>query len=246
MAVRLPVILSQPARRDASATDLVESLVAATLMLPGLDANLIGDIGTIELGSTDHVCLLGHSRDLVLASFLELGQARAAWQRLGQSGFFVDLAQDEADIRASLRGAIAGRKVFYFQLALGQPVDRLLDRCRELLAAQQVSLVTLQLRPNGNHGNSNGSINGNGNGNGNGNAPALAAKPAGAVVPSTRSLPLMPEAGGAPLANRAESLANRGQLSHSSFSRAGQAESDEHEEWSALDKLVDDLDAMDL
>lgn len=238
MAVRLPVILSQPARRDASTTDLVENLVAAALLIPGLDANLIGDIGTIEPGSTDHVCLLGHTRDLVLASFLQFREARAAWQRLEQSGLFVDLAQDEADIRASLRGATAGRKVFYYQLAIGQSVDSLLAPCRKLLAAQQLSLVSLHWRP----GTGNGS---GGNGNGS-SAPSV--KTLVPLSPPASPLPRSRVDGGSPSAGRPAQAASTEQVSDDL--RASHVESEEYheqyQEWSALDKLVDDLDAMDL
>ncbi|MGN6546676.1 MAG: hypothetical protein ACTHK7_16600 [Aureliella sp.] len=238
MAVRLPVILSQPARRDASTTDLVETLVAAALLVPGLDANLIGDIHTLEPGSTDHVCLLGHTRDVVLASFLELSEARAAWQRLGQGGHFVDLSQEEAEVRASLRTAASARKVFYYQLTIGQPVERLLERCRQLLAAQQVSLVSIQLGGSG----ANGSAAADGR-------PMMPL--ATQVTHADRATASQPGAAARPVsgmqaASQAQPAPRAEPASGSDWGQAVSAGLDDSAEWSALDKLVDDLDAMDL
>lgn len=242
MAVRLPVILSQPARRDAATTDLVETLVAAALLIPGLDANLIGDIHTLEPGSTDHVCLLGHTRDVVLASFLELSEARAAWQRLGQSGHFVDLSQDEAEVRASLRTAAPARKVFYYQLTIGQPVERLLDRCRQLLAAQQVSLVSIQLSGSG--------ANGPAAAGGRPMAPLASqvtqAERAPASQPGAAARPVSGMQAVSPTTSQAQPAPRAEPASGSDWGQAVSAGLDDSAEWSALDKLVDDLDAMDL
>lgn len=147
MAARIPLILSQPARRDAEAIDLIENIVAAAMLVPGLDANLVGDIASFELGGTDHLCLLGHTRDIVLASFLELPDAEVAWQRLDQRGHFVDFASDEAAVRKSLPTSPGLRRVFYYRLRLGLPPAELLDRCARLLAAQHLNLVSIRLEP---------------------------------------------------------------------------------------------------
>ncbi len=144
MAVRLPLILSQPAKRDATAGELIENIVAAALLLPKLDANLVGDISCIELGSTDHLCLQGHGRDVILASFLEMASAEAAWHRLGQSGQFIDCHQSAAAIR-QLSSSTTERRVFYFQLSHSLKIAKLLDQCQELVAAQAVQLVSIQL-----------------------------------------------------------------------------------------------------
>ena len=232
MAARIALILSQPARRDAAAIDLIENIVAAAMLSPGLDANLIGDIDSFDLGGTDYLCLQGHPRDIVLASFLDISAAQAAWQRLGLSGLFVDFTSSPERIRSSHSAAL-GRRVFYFQLASNQNVSALLDRCQELLAAQQLSLVSIGL------------------------APATSTKTGTPAKMATTAATLAnsedPElssnrsaAQPAPLKQASARVTtdrvaiDAPQIANSS----GQPE--ESDDWSQLDKLVDDLDAMDL
>lgn len=234
MAARIPLILSQPSRRDAAAIDLIENIVAAAMLVPGLDANLIGDIDTFESGGTDHLCLQGLTRDVVLASFLDLPIAQAAWARLGQAGHFVDFRSSADKIRSS---QAIGRRVFYFQLSPYQRVADLLDRCQQLLAAQQLTLVSI--------------------------GPM-----AGKTMPGqqTPGKPSPVRAVSLPIVNRAatESATSAGAVQALSFNQntaAGVANHgaartlddkhsgathDESDDWSQLDKLVDDLDAMDL
>lgn len=224
MAVRLPLILSQPAKRDATATELIENIVAAALLLPKLDANLIGDISTIEPGSTDHLCLQGHGRDVILASFLDMGSAANAWTRLGQGGQFIDCHQSTAAIR-QLASSAGERRVFYFQLSHSLKIARLLDQCQELVAAQAVQLVSIQL--------------GGANSRMAASLPILA-KPAPAVTNGHAhihqpAVPTTPQAQSASLA-KAQSA---------SGPSASQAHDDE-EDWSSIDKLVDELDALDI
>ena len=222
MAARIPLILSQPARRDAEAIDLIENIVAAAMLSPGLDANLIGDISTVELGGTDHLCLLGHTRDIVLASFLDLAEAQVAWQRLGQVGHFVDCASSEETIRSSQRAADGMRRVFYFRLRLGQPVPALFDLCHKLLAAQQLNLVTIRL----------GTV-----------SPAQAPPMQLPVVSRVQPPPApKPRAGETAMGQAAAATP----LLHAADVGQDRLFDDDDPRWNELDKLVDDLDAMDL
>ena len=219
MAARIPLILSQPSRRDAAAIDLIENIVAAAMLVSGLDANLIGDISTFELGGTDHLCLQGHTRDVVLASFLDLATAREAWHRLGQSGHFVDFTSTEAQIRSSLGDGSTGRRVFYFQLASQRSVTELLDQCQKLLAAQQLSLVSIRI----------------------GTAGPTGSPPTTLPITSNLSRNSQQPSGAPPLIGK-PSLAT----AISDAALKGSDRHDDDEDWSRLDKLVDDLDAMDL
>ncbi len=212
MAARLPLILSQPARRDATATDLIENIVAAALLLPKLDANLIGDISTIEPGSTDHLCLQGLGRDVILASFLEMPTAQSQWQRLGQAGQFIDCSQPTESIRRQASGS-EQRRVFYFQLAYGMKVPRLLDQCHELVSAQAVQLVSIQLGGTGQSAS----------------LPIVGAVSSPAKAQARDSVPARPAAP-PPTARPTPS----------------RDDSESDEDWSSIDKLVDELDAMDI
>lgn len=225
MAVRLPLILSQPAKRDATATELIENIVAAALLLPKLDANLIGDISTIEPGSTDHLCLQGHGRDVILSSFLDMGSAANAWTRLGQGGQFIDCHQSTASIR-QLASSAGERRVFYFQLSHSLKISKLLDQCQELVAAQAVQLVSIQL------GGANPRVS---------SSLPILAKPTPALTnghahSQQPSVPTTPQPQAASMSK-----------SHSAGSGASASPAnDDDEDWSSIDKLVDELDALDI
>lgn len=229
MAARLPLILSQPSRRDSAAVDLIESIVAAALLMPKLDANLVGDLSSIELGSTDHLCLQGHSRDVILASFLDLDSACAAWQRLEQTGQFIDCSTDAATIRVQIATATGGRRVFYFQLTPGLRIAMLLDQCQELVAAQALKLVTIKfggsipLGGPAQSGAPDAAI---------GNAARPGADPASLV---TRTLPIV--ASGSPAIGAAAPMRTTSIVP---------VIQEEEEDWTTIDQLVDDLDALDL
>lgn len=215
MAARLPLVLSQPARRDATATEVIENIVAAALLMPKLDANLIGDINSIEVGGTDHLCLQGHTRDLILATFLDMPSAEAAWSRLGQHGQFIDCHSSTESIRQAAASSSL-RRVFYFKLAHNSSVARLLDQFQELVAAQAVQLVSIQL--------------------GSKSSPTLGALP---VVGQPPSPPVTSHSHLAHHSQRAEPMPTPNvpvppPLDHGD------------EDWSSIDKLVDDLDALDI
>lgn len=216
MAVRLPLVLSQPGRRDAVASELIEDIVAAALLVPRLDANLVGDLSEIDTGSTDHLCLQGHTRDLILASFMDLDAVRAAWLRLGQTGLLIDCQQSHLDIRA-LAAQTPDRRVYYFQLKHDTNVPRLLDQCQELVAAQAVQLVSIGLGPNGTGSISSATTVTK-------SLPVIAV-PSKQVRPPGASSPAMPVVRDSAVAHPV---------------------SEEDCDWSAIDKLVDDLDALDI
>ena len=221
MAVRLPLIVSQPFRRDAAAIDLMESIVAAAILVPGLDANLVGDIEVMESGSTDYLCLEGHGRNLVLASFLDMPTAESAWQRLSLGGRFVDFSASEDALRLALKSPSPGRVVYYFQLLSDSSVTTLLDKCHKLLAAQQLSLVSIQLAP----------------------STAPTGNRQGSEAVSAKSLPIMKSDARNAAEMRAPVLPI---LSGSPPIGQFQPEEEDDEQWTELDKLVDDLGTMDL
>ncbi len=100
--------------------------MAGALLVPKLDANLVGDIASIEPGSTDHLCLQGHTPDVILASLPRLSGAASAWERRpGRPGRFIDAAA----CPPSAHGALAAgdqRRIFYFQL---KPHNTALPTC---------------------------------------------------------------------------------------------------------------------
>lgn len=231
MSARIPLVISQPALKHAAANDVVESAVAAALLVPGVDANLISDLETIAIGSTDHLCLQGLTRDLVLCGFLTADRAQQSLQRLSIAGRWVDLTASAAAIRASQNPAVAERRIFFYPLSNGQSINDLLDRCRQLVAAQKQPLIQIQL------GSGVGSI-------ASSEAARLRSLNSTSQAAMSNSLPIIPSA------NSAAPAANS--HSESAFPtratvRSSAADEDmDTTEWAALDKLVDDLDSLDL
>lgn len=230
MAVRLTLILSQPCRRDAAAIDLLENIVAAAILVPGLDANLVGDLSVIELGSTDYLCLEAHKRDLVLAGFLDLSEAELAWKNLGFSGIFADFDADDETIKSVRKGAGGSRIVFYFRLSTNHSGPKLLDKCQRLLVAQRISLVSIELSPKAAQSYQASP-----------SQPSTPKSPtahSSASEPSTMariSLPIWP----------AKSISPAEKAAIPSTAPRSHEESEEHD-WAELDKLVDDLGDLDL
>ncbi len=216
MPVRLPLILSQPSRRDVTASELVENVVAAALLVPRLDANLIGDISLIEPGSTDHLCLQGHTREVILAGFMDIDAASQAWGRLGLTGTFIDCQLSADAIRASAAKTV-DRRVYFYQLKLSTSVSQLLDRCQELVSAQAVQLVSI------------GSLT---SAAGTGGLPI--------VNKATTKAPTMHTGGAAHAPAVATPKVAQTGLASSVYA------SDEDADWREIDKLVDDLDALDI
>jgi hypothetical protein len=234
MPARIPLVISQPAMKHAAADDCVENAVAAAMLVAGVDANLIGDIESIAVGSTDHLCLQGLTRDIVLCAFLSAERAQQALNRLSIAGRWVDFAADAAALRTSQSPAIAERRIFFYPLTPGQSVNDLLDRCQQLVAAQKQPLVHIQL----------GSLR---------QAPALdAVTPATAASKVRISRPAPPAA--IPEAASPEVMLPKMMNQPQSAAQAAQPlrsvpeEEDDltRPQWDAIDRLVDDLDALDL
>ncbi len=240
MASRLPLIVSQPANRDAVATDLVENIVAAAMVVPGLDANLISAIETLQSDATDWLCLQGLGNDVVLAGFIELVQAAEAWHRLGFSGTFVNLKQSARELAATASSLSSKRRIYYYQLHNAADVSKLLDLCIQLQNAQQTPLVSIQF----------------------GSKPATGLNPKSASIAATvtpnpsesttaSSTPTHRQHNAYDHTSHQHSLAAEGNGKPVNpdqkprYSSTSESEADD-EDWSAIDKLVDDLDALDI
>jgi hypothetical protein len=239
MAVRLPLIISQAARRDASAAELVEKLVAEAMFIAGVDASLIGALDTIAHGSTDHLCLQGNARDIVLVGWLDLPAAVAAWQRLQLDGTFYPLQGsspahttlvEQSVVEPDRTLAPRSRSVLYFQLTPATGVPQVLGLCRARLAALQVPLVGLQSLTKPRPATPVGST-----------APGTVAVGLSEPVRPTVALPISsPTLPTSPLPTLSAP-----QPVGVAFSN-GYVDDAADDDFANLDQLVDDLDAMDL
>jgi hypothetical protein len=69
MPIRLPVVLSQHSAKRGKHAECEETWITSLLFEERLDATLVGDLNSIELDSTDHLCLEGLKGDFVLVTW---------------------------------------------------------------------------------------------------------------------------------------------------------------------------------
>jgi len=218
MAVRIPVVVSQSARRDGRSVELEESLITQLMLAPGLDATIVASLETIQFDSTDHLCLQDSGQEMILAGWLPLESAASAWARLQLGGRLCSFERS-GPVHLST-GAAPDRRIRYLQLTLQTRVDEVIQQLEQILASRRVHTVSIQLQSQPPQNPKNVSPGPN---------PHQTAKP--------ESLP------------PADSVlvgdsAIRKHDSSSSLSPA--AVDSKSNDWENLDKLVDDLDALDL
>jgi hypothetical protein len=246
MPPRLAVVISQTPTRDHRAADIEESLVAELMMAGGLDANIVGPLQRIAPDSTDLLCLAGFTQDIALLSWLSIAEAEAVWAQLRLPGTFVDLAPTElgpsnagssatvASPIASPNGsAIKGRRVLYLQL---EHDSHPADVCKLLKTRlQNMQIKTVQLLPL--QSSSKGTL-------------PVANLTTSSVAP-TRS-PYQASNSDASATSQqpiaAMPTVSRPAAAVTNLATGQSAEETEldRSRWKDLDKLVDDLDALDL
>ncbi len=240
MASRLTVVVSQSAQHDPQASDLEETLVAEVMMTNGMDATMVGPLVRVDPSDTDFLCLSSFNHSFVLFGWESLENANAQWQRLGLPGQVVD-AQKESPHNGSPASPSANghktRRIYYFQLNPESRVPPLLDQLNALLTDRQTKIVPLGLSLNG-----------------------LGLKPGVKQAPSSASPPPTLDGGPSPAADNSPASASASASStktvdgasssnsNTPATSASQAEDsdDDDGEWSELDRLVDDLDQLDL
>ncbi len=229
MSIRLPVIVTQSETRDVRAADIEESIVAELIMSEGLDATLIGPLGRIAADSTDMLCLRGFTHELALLAWIPIEQAAGWWQSQGLTGTLVPLklAGQPASAAGIQSGPAiqAGRRINFCQLSTQvNPRDvrnALVSRLNDL----RVKPVTIQLaRP------STGSIG------------------SGAVTSDPLPRPAVVAGNGSDLSRPSVSNAvpTRSDSGYQAVRPTNREPVDADEEFSELDHLVDDLEALDL
>ncbi len=229
MSIRLPVIVTQSETRDVRAADIEESIVAELIMSEGLDATLIGPLGRIAADSTDMLCLRGFTHELALLAWMPMEQAAVWWQSQGLSGTLVPLklAGQPGSAETIPSGLIthSGRRINYCQLSAQINPRDVRNALVSRLSDLRVKPVSIQLvRP------TTGSI---------GSGPVISDPlPRPVVASGSGSDALRPSA-----SNVVPTSLDSG---HPSTRPPIREPADTDEEFSELDHLVDDLEALDL
>ncbi len=235
---RLTVLIAEASARDQVASRLEEALAAELMMAPALDPVMIAPLERIEEGSTDHLCLSGVNGPVVLLAWMDVSQAAGHWRRLGLQGHLVP------------RGSTANpdeRRVYYIEMHRDIQVPDILGQLRQVLDSCRTHVVPLQLVSG--RGDEAGAGRSPGRAGTGGEAPEVRGD---AVAPTDRREgPRVSTAGvlqrGASEYEGAESAGpepdRRGQSGEELVETDGV---EDGSEWEHLDRLVDDLDALDI
>ncbi|MEM9587411.1 MAG: hypothetical protein AAGA03_09020 [Planctomycetota bacterium] len=227
MAVRLNVLMVQDAPSGADSA-LGEQVVGEMIGRPGIDMMLVGQLQRISEDSTDHLTISGLSGDLAVLEWGPVDQSVTALAQLGCVGTRVP-HPDDPEV-ASPSGPV--RRIYGFDLRIAQSADHVCKALQGLLAARQVK--TVQLGVVGTPVVPAGSAD---------VPPQRSQPPVGvASVDPTKAVPNGPVGDHSDLASETSSVADPIKSEHS----LSEGRDDAMPDFPGLDRLVDELDGLDL
>ncbi len=147
MAARLPVVISQSARREPAAVTCEEKLITELLFTAGLDATLVGPLEAVEAGSTDHLCLEGLKGPFALLGWTSLVESQQQLSRLGIHGSIVD-RDDKTLARFSIHTTSEhdpNRRIDYYQLRFDRETSAWVDSLKKILEVREVKAFSILL-----------------------------------------------------------------------------------------------------
>jgi hypothetical protein len=145
MAVRIPVVVSQSERRAGSVADFEHELVTRLIFESGLDATLIADLKSIQLDTTDHLCIEGLKGDFALASWESPASVCQQLHRLGIPSLVL-VPIDGGLKMESLHDSVVPKTVFFIRLTPEMSIDATVKQLQDLRQARSVPVVSL-MRP---------------------------------------------------------------------------------------------------
>lgn len=148
MAIRLPVVLAQNARRVATYTDCEESWITSLLFEERLDATLVADLASIQPDSTDFLCLAGLKGDFVLVSWEGSLVVLRELLRLGFDNFDIVPVDGTTRVSSPQRNHPL-KKIYLMGFNKEVPVKELVGQLKNLLESKATPVFQLQLAPKG-------------------------------------------------------------------------------------------------
>ncbi len=142
MAVRIPVVISQHARRSGSIADYEEQLITCIVMESGLDATLIADLKSIELDTTDHLCVEGLKGDFALATWESAAYVCTHLHRLGIPSIEI-VPVNGSQKTFSGESGITSKKIFFIPLATNVSIDATIQTLKGLLLARSTPVFSI-------------------------------------------------------------------------------------------------------
>ncbi len=143
MAIRIPVVISQHERRSGSIADYEEQLITRIVMESGLDATLIADLKSIELDSTDHLCLEGLKGDFALATWESSHYVCSHLHRLGIPSVEIIPVDGSPKTKSGDAGLEPSKKILLISLATNAGVDVTIQTLKDVLLARSTPVFSL-------------------------------------------------------------------------------------------------------
>jgi hypothetical protein len=143
MAIRLPVVLAQHARRVAAYTDCEETWITSLLFEERLDATLVSDLASIQQDSTDFLCLAGLKGDFVLVSWEDSSAVLRELVRLGFESFDIVPVDGSAKLSSPQR-TLTVKKIYLMGFNKGISVSELVGQLKRLLESKATPVFQLQ------------------------------------------------------------------------------------------------------
>ncbi len=143
MAIRIPVVISQHERRSGSIADYEEQLITRIVMESGLDATLIADLKSIELDTTDHLCLEGLKGDFALATWESSHYVCNHLHRLGIPSVEIIPVDGSQKTHSGDAGFQPSKKILLISLATTTSVDVTIKTLKDLLLARSTPVFSL-------------------------------------------------------------------------------------------------------
>ncbi|XZE21661.1 hypothetical protein SH449x_001565 [Pirellulaceae bacterium SH449] len=147
MAIRLPVVLSQNAKRSAAFSECEEGWITSLLFEERLDATLISDLASIQPDSTDFLCLDGLKGDFVLVTWLPGEAVLPELIRLGFESFEL-VPVDGSPKLVSPSSGPSVKKIYLMPFAPGVAVSKSVGQLKQLLEAKATPVFQLQVAGN--------------------------------------------------------------------------------------------------
>ena len=142
MAIRIPVVISQHERRAGSIADYEEQLITRLVMENGLDATLIADLKSIELDTTDHLCIEGLKGDFALATWESPQYVCDHLHRLGISTLEI-IPVDGSPKSHSGDLSRPSKKIFMISLATNFPIHSTIASLKDLLVSRSTPVFSI-------------------------------------------------------------------------------------------------------
>lgn len=142
MAIRIPVVISQHERRSGSVADYEEQLITRIVMESGLDATLIADLKSIQLDTTDHLCIEGLKGDFALATWESSQYVCDHLHRLGIPSLEI-VPVDGSPVSRSGETRVPPKKIFMVALAATTSIESTIKTLKDLLLSRSTPVFAI-------------------------------------------------------------------------------------------------------